>query len=80
MKSREIREKTLQEVKDDILAAEENLKTICFQLVTSQLENTSSIKAAKKEVARLKTILREHELGTHKLTVPDKAVNEVNSK
>ena len=80
MKPREIREKTLQEVKDDILAAEENFKTIRFQLVTSQLENTSSIKAAKKEVARLKTILREHELDTHKLTVHYKAVDEDNSK
>ena len=53
MKPHEIREKTLQEVKNDILAAEENFKTIRFQLVTSQLENTSSIKAAKKVVARL---------------------------
>ncbi len=67
MKSHEIREKTVDEVRDDLLAAEENLQTIRFQLVTSQLENTAALNAAKKEVARLKTVLREHELSIHPL-------------
>jgi large subunit ribosomal protein L29 len=75
MNPREIREKTLEEVKNDLLAAEENLRTFHFQLVTSQLENTSVLKKAKKEVARIKTILREHELGIHTLAVPDKSVD-----
>jgi len=74
MEPHEIREKTLDEVNNDLLAAEENLITIRFQLVTSQLDNTSALKNAKIEVARLKTILREHELGIHGLAVPDKAV------
>jgi len=73
MKPHEIREKTLEEVKDDLLTAEENLRTIRFQLVTSQLENTSALKNAKVEIARLKTVLREHGLGIHRLAVPDKA-------
>jgi len=67
MKPHEIREKTVEEVRDDLLAAEENLQTIRFQLVTSQLENTAALNAAKKEIARLKTVLREHELGTRPL-------------
>ena len=75
MKPHEIREKTLKEVNDDLLAAEENLKTIRFQLVISQLENTSALKNAKIEVARLKTILKEHEFGIHRLSVPDKTVD-----
>ena len=75
MNAREIREKTLEEVKDDLLAAEENLRTIHFQVVTSQLENTSALKKAKKEIARIKTILREHELGIYNLAVPDKGVD-----
>ena len=74
MEPHEIREKTLDEVNNDLLAAEENLITIRFQLVTSQLDNTSALKNAKIEVARLKTILREHELGIHRLAIPDKAV------
>ena len=76
MKPHEIREKTCAEVKNDLLAAEENLRTINFQLVTSQLENTALLKKAKKEVARLKTVIREHELGIHKLREPEKAVEE----
>ena len=80
MKPHEIREKTLEEVKDDLLTAEENLRTIRFQLVTSQLENTSALKNAKIEIARLKTILREHELGIHRLAVPDKATDGENVK
>lgn len=61
MKAHEIREKTLDDIQADILAAEENLRTLKFQLVTSQLENTSVIKRAKKDLARLKTVLAEQE-------------------
>ncbi len=70
MKAHEIRLKTLEDVKNDLLAAEENLRTLKFQLVTHQLENTKVIEGAKREVARLKTVIREHELGIHKLGEP----------
>lgn len=70
MKPQEIRGKMLQEVRDDLLAAEENLRTIRFQLVTSQLNNSSLIKHAKRNVARLKTIIREHEQGIYTLGEP----------
>ncbi|MBN1292220.1 MAG: 50S ribosomal protein L29 [Candidatus Latescibacteria bacterium] len=69
MKPHEIREKTLEEIKNDLTAAKENLRTLRFQLVTSQLEKTSLIKQSKKEIARLETIIKEHELGKHQLTV-----------
>jgi len=69
MKPYEIREKTLEEVKNDLIAAEENLQTIRFQLVTSQLENTSLFGNVRREVSRLKTIIREHELGIRKLSM-----------
>ena len=67
MKPYEIRQKTLEDVKNDLLAAEENLRTVRFQLVTSQLENTSIVSKAKRDIARLKTAVREHELGINKL-------------
>jgi len=78
MKPHEIREKTLEEVKNDLLAAQENLRTFRFQLVTSQLEKTSQIETAKREIARLKTIIREHELGIRMFTVSDVGVGEEN--
>lgn len=62
MKPHEIREKTLDEIKNDLAAAEENLRTLKFQLVTSQLEKTSMIPQVKREIARLRTLIREQEL------------------
>ena len=72
MKTREIREKTIDDIKNDLLAAQENLRTLHFQLVTSQLDNTSMIKKAKKEIAVYNTILRENELGIRTLVDPRK--------
>lgn len=69
MKPFEIREKTLDEVKEDLLTAQENLRNLKFQIVTSQLEKTSMIRQAKRDVARLKTIIKEHELGIRELAV-----------
>lgn len=75
MKSNEIREKTLDDIENDLLAAEENLKTVRFQLVTSQLDNTSALKNARKKVALIKTIIRELELGIHKVEVSVKTAD-----
>ena len=69
MKPHEIREKTLAEIKDDLRAAQENLRNLRFQIVTSQLDRTSAVGQAKREIARLNTIIREHELGIRMLTV-----------
>jgi len=80
MKPHEIREKTLEEVNDDLLAAHENLRTLKFQLVTSQLEKTSLIKDAKREIAKLKTIIKEHELGLRTLTVSQPAAGGEDAK
>ena len=70
MKPHEIREKTLEDIKNDLYAAQENLRTIRFQLVTSQLENTSLLRKTKREIAQLRTIIREYEKGIHKLGDP----------
>jgi large subunit ribosomal protein L29 len=63
MKPHEMRERTIEEVTNDLAAAEESLRTLKFRLVTSQLEKNSMIRQTKREIARLKTVLREHELG-----------------
>ena len=62
MKAEEIRELT----KDELITKLGDLKTeffnLRFQLATGQLNNPSSIKNVKKDIARVKTILREMEL------------------
>jgi len=42
---------------------EEALMNLRFQLTLQQLDNPLQIKKVKKEIAQLKTILREYELG-----------------
>ncbi len=70
MKAHEIRERTLADIEADIKAAKENLQNLHFQLVTSQLENTSAIGKAKRELARLKTVYREKQLGIRGAQAP----------
>ena len=40
----------------------EQLFNLRFQLATGQLENTASLKTVRKEIARVKTVLRQQEL------------------
>ena len=63
MKVNELREMTMVELTKKIeLAKDEHFK-LRFQLATNQLENVGRIKEARRNIARLKTILRESELG-----------------
>ena len=43
-----------------------NLFHLRFQSATERLETPSEIRKSKREVARIKTILRERELAAHK--------------
>ena len=47
---------------------EEALLNYRFQKVLQQLENPIQIKKTKREIARIKTILREYELDIRKAT------------
>ncbi len=40
----------------------EQLFNLRFQLATGQLENTASLKSVRKDIARVKTVLRQQEL------------------
>lgn len=40
----------------------EQLFNLRFQLATGQLENTASLKTVRKNIARVKTVLRKQEL------------------
>jgi len=62
MKAKEIREKTLPELNEQLGKLKEDLFNLRFQLAINQLENPMSIVAVKKDIARVKTIIREKEL------------------
>lgn len=59
MKAREIRALDPQEIREKIRAAEEELFNLRFQKVVGQVENPMRFRILKREIARLKTVLRE---------------------
>ncbi|MDD2447289.1 MAG: 50S ribosomal protein L29 [Tissierellia bacterium] len=66
MKAKEIRqmsEKELNKQLDDLKAELFNLR---FQSATGQLDNPLRIKTVRKDIARVKTIVKERELGIGK--------------
>ncbi|MFS8651374.1 MAG: 50S ribosomal protein L29 [Caldibacillus sp.] len=66
MKAKEIRELTTAEIEEQIKALKEELFNLRFQLATGQLENTARIREVRKTIARMKTVIRERELGINK--------------
>ena len=62
MKARELRELTDIELEEQYDDLKEELFNLRFQNATGQLDNPARIKLVKKDIARVKTILREREL------------------
>lgn len=62
MKANEIREMSLVELNNKLAELKSELFNLRFQLAVNQLENPMRIKAVKKDIARIKTIIRENEL------------------
>ncbi len=63
MKAKDLREMTAEELKSLVLEQKEKLYKLRFQLELSQLDNTSQIREVKRDIARIKTLIREKELG-----------------
>ena len=62
MTSKEIRELSTEEQQTKLKDLKEELFNLRLQLAINQLENPTRIKAVKKDIARISTILREDEL------------------
>ena len=63
VKARDMRAKTDNELIAEVGVLKEELFNLRFQLATGQLENPMRIREVRKSIARVKTILRERELG-----------------
>ena len=62
MNAKEIRQSTSPELNEQLTKLKEELFNLRFQLAINQLENPMSIVAVKKDIARIKTIIRENEI------------------
>lgn len=57
-----LKAKTATELEADLKEKKSELLNLRFQLAIGQLENTAAIGECKKDIARIKTIMRQQEL------------------
>lgn len=66
MKVKEIRQLSSEQLGEKVKELKNELFNLRFQLATGQLDNPTSIKRVKRDIARVKTIQKERELGIEK--------------
>ena len=66
MELKKIKEMTEIELNAELKRKKNELFNLRFQHVTGQLENPIKMKDVKKEIARVKTIIREKEISKEK--------------
>lgn len=62
MSATHLRDLAHDELVEKLDEAKEELFNLRFQLATNQLDNSARIKAIKKEVARINTVIRQQEI------------------
>lgn len=66
MKARELKEMSEAELRQKEKEVTEELFNLKFQHATGQLENTQRLPQVRKDLARVKTVLREKEIAAAK--------------
>ena len=66
MKPNKVREMSEVELNNELSNLKAELFKLRFQSATNQLDNPLQIKAVRKDIARIKTVLREKELSSAK--------------
>jgi large subunit ribosomal protein L29 len=59
MNAQELRDKTPDELRDQLAALKKEAFNLRFQQATGQLENTARMRSVRRDVARVATILTE---------------------
>jgi len=67
MKKSELRELNLTELNEKLRGCMESLQNYRFQLAMQQLEDFTVISKVRKEIAQIKTALKEYEIGIRKI-------------
>ncbi|MFQ5648363.1 MAG: 50S ribosomal protein L29 [bacterium] len=72
MKMQEIQELTKEDIELELSDAYEEFYNLRFQHAMHQLDNPLRLRDVRKDIARLKTVLREFELGIRQSKEQDK--------
>ncbi|CUX79524.1 MAG: LSU ribosomal protein L29 RpmC [Roseibaca calidilacus] len=59
MKAEDLRSKTPDQLRDELVALKKEAFNLRFQKATNQLENTARIRQVRRDAARVSTILNE---------------------
>ena len=59
MNAQELRDKTPDQLRDDLANLKKEAFNLRFQQATGQMENTARMKTVRRDAARVKTILNE---------------------
>jgi len=59
MNAQELKAKTPDELRDTLVALKKEAFNLRFQAATNQLENTARMRAVRRDVARVKTVLNQ---------------------
>jgi large subunit ribosomal protein L29 len=62
MKMLEIKDLSLQELRKRLTDEQTNLANLRFQLATSQLESPIKVRTVRRDIARLKTLIRKKDV------------------
>jgi large subunit ribosomal protein L29 len=59
MDAKELRDKTPDQLRDEIVALKKEAFNLRFQQATGQIENTARMRAVRRDVARVATVLNQ---------------------
>ncbi len=59
MKASDLRDKTPDQLDDELIKLKKEQFNLRFQAATGQLENTARVRHVRKEIAKVKTVLKE---------------------
>ena len=59
MKAAELRSKTPDQLREDLVALKKEAFNLRFRQATGQIENTARMNAVRKDAARIKTVLNQ---------------------
>ena len=63
MKAAEIRDMSLDQLNDELVKLKKEQFNLRFQAASGQLENTARVRQVRRDVARIKTIVRQRQAG-----------------
>ncbi len=80
MKMDEIKQLSVVELKKRLSDEEDNLANLRFQLATSQLESPIKVRTVRRDIARIKTLIREREMAAAPAAAPAPATPQATTE